>query len=158
MGITSAPPIFDEVTFPMVRYWRTLGIRVMKSADDFPSAAESFLIQKINCQFMVEHMHSLGWFLKDIKLIGYPDPIPEIFALGTLISFTYQRFQLRPDQIQQILLLTQNYIRFVLAKSNLFTPSRSHHIPCLGPAARMRTRAMYTNMRIGLSLVKRSFP
>ena len=33
------PAISDEVIFPMVRYWRTLGILVIKFADDFPNAA-----------------------------------------------------------------------------------------------------------------------
>ena len=59
---------------------------VTKCANDFPSAAESFLIQKQNYHYMVKHMHHLAWFLYKIKLIGHLDPIPEIFALGTLIS------------------------------------------------------------------------
>ena len=149
MGITSAPAIFTEVTLPMVRYWRAKGIHVIKYLDDFPSAAQSYLIQRFHCHFMVTHIHSLGWFLKDTKLLGYPNPLPEIFALGTLISFSSQQFRLRPGQIQEIINLVSHLsalrscpVRLLSRLAGLIV-SRSH---CLGPSARMRTRAMYSNI------------
>lgn len=148
-GIASAPAIFTEVTLPMVRSWRARGIRVLKYLDDFPSGALSGLQQRLHCHFMVEHTRSLGFFLKDTKLVGYPDPMPEIFALGTLISFTSQQFCLRPNQIDNILALVSHLaasrtcpVRLLSRLAGLIV-SRAH---CLGPAARMRTRAMYSNM------------
>ena len=44
------------------------------------------------CHYMVEHMHSLGWILKGAKLLGYPDPLPEMPALGVIVSFLAQKF------------------------------------------------------------------
>jgi hypothetical protein len=94
-------------------------------------------------------MRSLGWFLKDTKLLGYPNPLPEIFALGTLISFSSQQFRLRAGQIEEIINLVSHLaalrscpVRLLSRLAGLIV-SRSH---CLGPAARMRTRAMYSNI------------
>jgi hypothetical protein len=96
MGIHSAPFIFTEVTKPIIRAWRSKGILVLKYLDDFPSGAFSFLLQRLHCHYMVEHMRSLSWVLKKAKLLGYPDPLPELPALGIIVSFSAQQFRLKP--------------------------------------------------------------
>ena len=149
MGITPAPFIFTEVAKTMVKFWRTRGIRVLQYLDDFPSGATSSLQQRLHCHFMLEHMRSLGFILKDAKLFGFPTPMVEIFALGCVVSFTNQSFYLKEDQIQEILMQVTSLLSVrtcqvkMLARLAGLLVSRTH---CLGPAARMRTRAMYGNI------------
>ena len=151
IGIHSAPFIFTEVTKPMVRAWRSKGFLVLKYLDDFPSGAPSFLLQRLHCHYMVEHMRSLGWVLKEAKLLGYPDPLPELPALpvGIIVSFSAQQFRLKPAHAQEILDLAARLDSLracpvkVLSRFAGLIVSRSH---CLGPAARMRTRAIYANI------------
>jgi hypothetical protein len=94
---------------------------------------------------MVEHMRSLGFILKDAKILGYPIPSVKIFALGCTVSFTAQTFSLKPTQLQEILALVSSLLAVracpvkTLASLAGLLVSRSHY---LGPAARMRTRAM----------------
>jgi hypothetical protein len=149
MGIHSAPFVFTEVTKPAVKKWRSLGIRVLKYMDDFPSGGTSATQQRLHAMYMCEHLRSLGWIIKMKKLIGLPEPLTVIPALGTLISFTDQKFYLQNKVIEEIKQhardLTSTRKVPVLKISQLagMIVSRSH---CLGPAARMRTRAMYKNI------------
>ena len=121
--------------------------------DDFPSAALSGIQQQLHGQFMLENLHSLGWVVKEPKLIVFPNPLPEIPALGTIISFTEQKFFMKPAHIQEILSIAKTlhdlrdcHVRLLSKLAGLII-SRSH---CLGPAARMRTRAMYRNIEARL--------
>jgi hypothetical protein len=149
MGITSAPGIFTEVVNPMVQSWRAMGIRVMQYLDDFPSGALSSIQYRLHSHYMVEHMTSLGFILKMVKLVGYPEPAPAVFALGCLVSFTAQSFSLNHEQITEILSLVVGLLSVrvcpvkQLARLAGLLVSRTH---CLGPAARMRTRSMYQNI------------
>jgi hypothetical protein len=61
MGIHEAPFVFTEITKPVVRHWRSMGIRVLKYMDDFPSGAPSEQQQWLHARYMVEHLRSLGW-------------------------------------------------------------------------------------------------
>ena len=90
MGIHEAPFVFTEITKPVVRHWRTKGIRVLKYMDDFPSGAPSEQQQRLHARYMVEHLRSLGWLIQPSKLQGIPEPLERIHALGTLISFPDQ--------------------------------------------------------------------
>jgi hypothetical protein len=151
MGITSAPGIFTEVANPVVQSWRSKGILVMQYLDDFPSGSISSLMHHLHAHFMVEHMESLGFILKQAKLNGYPDQAPEIFALGCLVSFTNQSLSLNYEQVTEILSLAAGLlsVRVCPVKSESVAllagllVSRSH---CLGPTARLHTRSMYQNI------------
>lgn len=160
-GITPAPFIFTEVAKPMVQSWRARGIRVLPYLDDFPSGAPSSLQQQLHCHYMVEHMSSLGFILKEKKLFGYPVPAVEIFALGCAVSFTSQTFSLNSTQIQEIQGLVSSLLSVrscpvkTIARLAGLLVSRSH---CLGPAARLRTRSMYRNIEERLKPHERLFP
>jgi hypothetical protein len=149
MGIHSAPYVFTEMTKPAVRKWRSCGIRVLKYMDDFPSGGTSAIQQRLHAMYMCEHLRSLGWIIKMKKLIGLPDPLTVISALGTLISFTDQNFYLDKKVVEEIkqaartLTSTRKVPVLKLSKLAGMIVSRSH---CFGPAARMRTRAMYKNI------------
>ena len=149
MGIHSAPYVFTEMTKPAVRKWRSCGIRVLKYMDDFPSGGTSAIQQRLHAMYMCEHMRSLGWIIKMKKLIGLPDPLTVIPALGTLISFTDQNFYLDKKVVEEIkqaartLTSTRKVPVLKLSRLAGMIVSRSH---CFGPAARMRTRAMYKNI------------
>ena len=84
-----------------------------------------------------------------VKLVGYPEPAPAVFALGCLVSFTAQSFSLNHEQITEILSLVVGLLSVrvcpvkQLARLAGLLVSRTH---CLGPAARMRTRSMYQNI------------
>ena len=83
------------------------------------------------------------------KLIGFPEPVPEIFALGCLVSFTGQSFSLKQGQIDEVLSLVSSLLLGrtcpvkQLARVAGLLVSSTH---CLGPATRMRTRAMYQSI------------
>jgi hypothetical protein len=100
MGINSAPFVFTEVTKPAVKKWRSLGILVLKYMDDIPSGGTSATQQRLHARYMCEHLHSLGWIIKMKKLIGLPEPLTVIPAIGTLISFTDQEFYLQKKVIE----------------------------------------------------------
>ena len=70
LGIHEAPIVFTEVTKPVVRHWRNLGIRVLKYMDDFPSGSPSKKQQCLHARYMVEHLRSLGWLTQASKLQG----------------------------------------------------------------------------------------
>ena len=74
------------------QWFKHQGIQVLKYLDDFPSGAPSFLLQCLYCHYVVEHMLSIGRVLKAAKLLGYPDPLPEILALGIIVFFSAQQF------------------------------------------------------------------
>ena len=160
-GIHSAPFIFTAVTKPMVKHWRFKGIRVLPYFDDFPSAARDMLSQRLHIAYMREHLISLGWLLQDTKLIGYPDPVTTIPALGSLISFADQKYFLAPAKVTQIQQLAAEFLPcrrvFVRKLSKLagLIISRTH---CLGPAARIHTRSMYTNIEERLQPHERLLP
>jgi hypothetical protein len=94
-------------------------------------------------------MRSLGWVLKAAKLLGYPDPLLEMPALGIIVSFSAQQFRLKPAHAQEILELAAHLDTLracpvkVLSRFAGLIVSLSR---CLGPAARMRTRAIYANI------------
>jgi hypothetical protein len=98
---------------------------------------------------MVEHMLSLGFILKMPKLIRFPEPVPEIFAMGCLVSFTGQSFSFKQEQIDEILSLVSSLLTGrscpvkQLARVAGLLVSSTH---CLGQATKMRTRAMYQNI------------
>jgi hypothetical protein len=153
MGIHEAPFVFTEITKPVVRHWRNLGIRVLKYMDDFPSGAPGAQQQRLHAHYMVEHLRSLGWLIQASKLQGIPDPLEHIHALGTLISFPDQKFYLGEDMMQEIIDLasslhgrTQCPVRSLSRLAGLLI-SRTHS---LGPATRMRTRSMYQNIEARL--------
>ena len=153
MGIHEAPFVFTEVTKPVVRHWRNLGIRVLKYMDDFPSGAPRKQQQRLHARYMVEHLRSLGWLTQASKLQGIPEPLESIHALGTLISFPDQKFYLADDMLQEIISLAASLqpqktcpVRSLSRLSGLLI-SRTHS---LGPATRMRTRAMYQNIEARL--------
>ena len=153
MGIHEEPYIFTEVTKPIVRHWRSKGIWVLKYMDDFPSGAVGALQQRLHASYMVEHLRSLGWLIQASKLQGIQDPSELIHALGTLISFSNQKFCLAEDTVQEILTLAQSLrgratclVKSLSLLSGLLV-SRAH---ALGPATRMRTRAMYRNIEARL--------
>ena len=149
MGIHSAPFVFTETTKPVVKKWRSMGIRVLKFMDDFPSGGRSETQQTLHAKYMCEHLISLWWLIKAKKLIGIPKPLTTIQALGTSISFSDQKFYLGAEQVAQIVALAEQLTmaRAVpvqkLARLPGLIISRQH---CLGPAARLRTRAMYKNI------------
>jgi hypothetical protein len=62
-GIQSAPFIFTEVTKPVVKSWRSRGIRILKFLDDFPMGAINSLTCRLHIAFMLEHLASLGWII-----------------------------------------------------------------------------------------------
>ena len=100
-GIHSAPFIFTEVTIPMVRHWRSNGIRVLKYLDDFPCAVSRAILYLLHMAYMKEHCTSLGWIIKQSKLLGYPDPITIMPGLGTQICLSDQKYRLADDNVLQ---------------------------------------------------------
>ena len=152
-GIHSAPFIFTEVTIPMVRCWRSKGIRVLKYLDDFPSAARTALLYRLHMAFMLEHCKSLGWLIQLTKVLGHPEPCTILPALGTQIYLSDQQFRLAEDKVLEIqelaktLASSRTFLVRVLSRLAGLIISRAH---CLGPAARMRTRAMYINIEARL--------
>ena len=126
-----------------------MGIRVLKFMDDFPSGGLSEIQQTLHAKFMCEHLHSLGWLIKAKKFIGIPPTLTTIPALGTRISFSDQKFYLGQEQVAQIVDLAGQLAKMrtipvqKLARLAGLIVSRQH---CLGPAARMRTRAMYKDI------------
>ncbi len=62
-GIHSAPFIFTEMTKPVVKAWRSRGIRVLKFLDDFLIGVVNFLTYRLHIAFMLEHLVSLGCLL-----------------------------------------------------------------------------------------------
>ena len=154
MGIHAAPFIFTEVTKPVVRHWRALLIQVLKYMDYFTGAAIGWQRQQLHAKYMVEHLRSLGWVVQNAKLQGIPEPLPEVFALGTIVSFSQQKFLLREDQLTEIMELIHD-LRAArenpvskLAKLAGLLISRAH---CLGPATRMLTRALYDSIESQLN-------
>ena len=117
--------------------------------DDFSSAANGRQRQQLHANYMVEHLRSLGCIVQNARLQGIPEQLTEVFALGTIVSFSQQKFLLREDQLTEIMELIQdlratreNPVR-KLAKLAGLLISRAH---CLGPATRMRTRALYASI------------
>ena len=108
MGIHAAPFIFTEVTKPVVRHWRARNKRVLKYMDDFTGAANGRQRQQLHANYMVEHLRSRGWIVQNAKLQGMPEPLTEVFALGTIDSFSQQKFLLREDQLTEIMKLIQD--------------------------------------------------
>ena len=88
------------------------------------------------------------------------DPVTTIPALGSLISFADQKYFLAPAKVTQIQQLAAEFLPcrrvFVRKLSKLagLIISRTH---CLGPAARIQTRSMYTNLEERLQPHERLF-
>ena len=101
---------------------------------------------------MVKHMQA--WEIQLIKLVGIPVLVEEIPALGIIMSFKNQEFRLKPETIQdiigtamQILASRRCHVKLLARLAGLIV-SRTH---CLGPAARIRRRALYYNIEARLN-------
>jgi hypothetical protein len=81
--------------------------------------------------------------------------VEEIPALGVILSFRKQEFRLKPETVQeiigtamQILASRKCHVKQLARLAGLIV-SRTH---CLGPAAKIRTRALYWNIEARLNL------
>ena len=118
-----------------------MGIRVLKFMDDFPSGDRSKTQQKLHAKYMCEHLQSLGWLIKEKRLIGIPTPLTTIPALGTRISFSDQKVYLREEQVVQIVGLAGQLSKSravpvqKLARLAGSIVSRQHCLPIFGSSS-----------------------
>ena len=74
--------------------------------DDFTGAASGLQRQQLHANYIMEHLRSLAWIVHHAKLQGIPEPLTEVFELGTIVSFSQQKFLFCKYQLTKIMDLT----------------------------------------------------
>ena len=144
-GLSSAPRIFT-----IVKHWREkFGIWVLPYIDDLTGASRSSALGAMHGKFMVTHLQNLGWIIQNKKVVGVPTPLREVESLGVRIDFPAQMYRPCEAKVQSVKILATLILkkRTVIAKELAKLAGLIMCLLiCIGEAARIRTRSMYSDI------------
>ena len=100
-------------------------------------------------KFMVMHLQNLGWIIQNKKVVGVPTPLREVESLGVRIDFPAQMYRPCEAKVQSVKILATLILkkRTVIAKELAKLAGLIMCLLiCIGEAARIRTRSMYSDI------------
>ena len=150
-GIASAGHIFSKVVREVVKYWRSLGHKIVMFLDDGIGGDSYYRLASESSRFVRQSIVEFGFLLADDKC--HWEPVREVVWLGHVLNMNDHRLYITEERIKRL----ENFIDSIMyqIRGNSSGISKVRALASavgqvislqsvLGKIVRLRTRALYS--------------
>eukprot|EP00731_Ephydatia_muelleri_P015005 Em0008g725a len=143
-GLSSAPYVFTKMMRPLVRLWRSKGIKAIVYLDDGIVSSQNESSAKASSAWVRDTLDRAGWVCNEAKSVWVPTH--ELVWLGFNLNLSKGSISVPEGKVRAL----QHSLKVAVKTSSLLAKTVASLIGriismslALGPVARFRTRALY---------------